>query len=558
MTIETNKDTAAEGLLASYFEKAKQAATWSGLPLRESYGPADRRDADYAKEVGDPGEYPFTRGVHRNMYRGRYWTKREVCGLGSPKDTNERMRYLAEEGGGGLNPIVDHACFLGLDADHPLAVEEVGVTGVHICCLPDMEALTEGIPLDKVSMSLIAASCVAPLILAQYLVVAEQRGIDQACLRGTIQNDPIHMRYCGARPAVPTDLALKTAVDTIEYSARHLPYWNPTTVNLYDLREQGITAAQEIAFAFGIAQLYVDGTLERGLKIDDFAPRLAFYVSAHIDFFEEIAKMRAARRIWAQLMKEKYGAQDPRSMKFRFAVHTAGCSLVPQQPLNNVIRIAYEALAAVLGGVQSLHCCAYDEPIALPSEEAHRLALRTQQILSYETGVAGVADPLGGSYYIEALTDRLEEATRRVMQQVEEQGGMLAALNSGWLDREMEKAALERQRELECGEKIIVGVNAYVTEQEKETPGGVQRIPRQSCAEQVAAVARLRRERDQAAVRRAIDHLRAEIDKGPKHNLIPAIQQCVKAYATNGEILGTIRMAYGHSYDPLGILQPAF
>jgi methylmalonyl-CoA mutase N-terminal domain/subunit len=421
-----------------------------------------------------------------------------------------------------------------------------------------MVALLEDIPLDKTSFSLIVAATTAEVMFAQYLAEAERRGIDFKNLRGSVQNDPIHLRYCGFEPANPPELGRKTGVDIIEYCARYVPQWYPTTINLYDLREQGITAAQEIAFGFGIGLIYVDGVLERGLSIDDFAPRLTFYVSAHIDFLEEIAKMRAARRLWAKIMKERYGAKNPRSWQFRFAVHTAGCSLVPQQPLNNIIRVAYEALAAVLGGVQSLHCCSYDEPIALPTEQSHLLAMRTQQILAYETGVASVSDPMGGSYYIETLTNLLEEEALKILQQIEENGGMMKAITSGWLDREMEKAALEEQRRVETREHLLVGANILRMPPEKSTPGGVQRIPSHIEDKVIAEVHRLKKERSQLTWRQAIDNLKRRAEKGEKENLIPSVMNCVKAGATLGEIMGVIRQAYGYSYDPMGVLESPF
>ncbi len=336
-----------------------------------------------------------------------------------------------------------------MDPDHPWAQNEVGLTGVNISHIQDMEVLTQGVPLDKVSWSLITASPVAAVTMAQYVAVAQKRGYDISCLRGSIQNDPIHFRYCGFRPACPLDLSIRLGCDVMEFCTCNMPQWYYTTVNMYDLREQGLTAPQEVAFGFAIAMIYIDELIKRGLQLDEFAPRFTFYVSCHIDIFEEVAKIRAARRLWARIMKEKYGARDPRSMQFRFAVHTAGCSLVPQQPLNNLVRIAYEALAAVLAGVQSLHCCSYDEPICLPTDKGHLQALRTQQILAYETGVCNVADPLGGSYYVESLTDKMEEEILKVLKEVQAVGGMEDAIRTEWFDRKLEHEAIERQKEIE-------------------------------------------------------------------------------------------------------------
>ncbi len=369
-------DVSWDDYLKSYYEKPQSAKTWSGYDVQELYTPDDLVKNDYKKNIGDAGDYPFTRGLHRNMFRGRYWTRREVVGIGSPADTHARAAFCFEQGGSGLNTIADVTYEMGLDVDHPWAENEVGLTGVNITSVKDMETLVGDIPLDKVSWSLITASTAAAATMAQYVVVAQQKNYDISLLRGSIQNDPIHFRYCGFRPACPLDLSVKLGSDVMEYCTRHMPKFYYTTVNMYDLREQGINAHQEVAYGFGIAMCYIDELLRRGLHIDDFAPRFTFYVSCHVDFFEEIAKIRAARRMWARLIKEKYGAKDPRSMQFRFAVHTAGCSLVPQQPLNNIVRIAYEALAAVLGGVQSLHCCSYDEPMCLPTEKGHLQALR--------------------------------------------------------------------------------------------------------------------------------------------------------------------------------------
>jgi len=539
-------------MIEAYYEKPGRISTWSGLPLEEVYTPEDLDVLDYATKIADPGEYPFTRGIFRNMYRGRYWTRREVTGYGTPSDTNKRLKYQIEQGVSGLNVIIDVPTNLGLDSDHPLAGGEVGVQGVPLTSLRDMEYLMEDVPMDKLSMSLIVSSCITPACLSMYIALAKKRGIDPATLSGTVQNDPLHTRYCGIRASAPLDLAYKTAVDTIEYCTRNMPKWYPINVNLYDIREQGVSAPQEVAFGLSMARLYVQGVLNRGLGIDDFAPRIAFYCSAHIDFFEEIAKLRAARRLWARIMKEEFGAKDPRSWRFRFGIHTAGCSLVSQQPLNNIIRVAYEALVAVLAGVQSLHCCSYDEPIALPTEEAVRIAIRTQQILAYETGVANVSDPLGGSYYIETLTDRIEDEARRIMAEIDSRGGMMECLRTEWIDREMEKAALAYQKEVERGERKIVGVNVAVESPEECTPGGVHRIPAEAEKVQVENLRKLRAERHNEGVDRALLRLARTAEQGEKINLVPAMIEAAEAYATLGEILGTVRMAMGFSYDPFG------
>jgi methylmalonyl-CoA mutase N-terminal domain/subunit len=545
-----------EDYLKAYYDKPQSTRTWSGYQVKEIYTPEDRANQVYEKEIGDAGEFPFTRGIHRDMFRGRYWTRREVVGIGSPADTHERAAFCFEQGGSGLNTIADVTYEMGLDPDHPWAQNEVGLTGVNISSLRDMEILVGDIPLDRVSWSLITASPTAAATMAQYVAVAQQKGYDIGILRGSIQNDPIHFRYCGFRPACPLDLSIKLGSDVMEFCTKNMPKWYYTTVNMYDLREQGITAPQEVAFGFGIAMCYIDELLRRGLHIDDFAPRFTFYVSAHIDFFEEIAKIRAARRMWARLMKDKYGAKDPRSMQFRFAVHTAGCSLVPQQPLNNLVRISFEALSAVLGGVQSLHCCSYDEPMCLPTEKGHLQALRTQQIIAYETGVTNVADPLGGSYFVESLTDKLEEEALKIMKQVDETGGMEEAIRREWLDRQFNEEGVKRQKELDKGDKLVVGVNIFTSKPETSTPLGVQRIPEHSARHQIEDVIRLKESRDTKEVSDAIKRLRDDAAEG--RNTIPAMIEATRAAATTAELLGTVRQVYGYSYDPMNILESPF
>lgn len=550
------RDVNWDDCLKAYYEKPQHHRTWSGYEVKEIYTPEDRAGEDYQRDIGDAGSYPYTRGLHRNMFRGRYWTRREVVGLGSPADTHERLSYCYQQGGTGLNSIADVTCEMGLDVDHPFAVKEVGLTGVNITSIKDMEALVGDIPLDKVSWSLITASTAAAPTMAQYVALAQQKGFDISRLRGSIQNDPIHFRYCGFKPACPLDLSIKLGSDVMEFCTEHMPKWYHTTVNMYDIREQGVTAPQEIGFGLGIAMCYIDELLRRGLTIDEFAPRFSFYVSCHIDLFEEVAKIRAARRMWARLLKEKYGAKNPRSMQFRFAVHTAGCSLTAQQPLNNLVRIAYQAMAAVLGGVQSLHCCSYDEPMCLPSEQGHQQALRTQQILAYETGVTNVADPLGGSYYVESLTDQMEEEATKIMTQVEELGGMEEAIRSEWLDAQFKREALQRQKEIDNNEKLVVGVNIFTTEPETTTPLGAQRVSRQSAQQQIEATRELKRSRDAKCLNDAIRRLQHDAAAG--RNTIPAMIDATRAYATTAELLGTVREVYGYSYDPLEIIDSPF
>lgn len=545
-----------KALERAYAEAATRNETWSGLPCREAYGPEEAAARDYATALGDPGAYPYTRGVHANMYRGRLWTRREVCGFGSGRDTNARMRFQIAQGVSGLSVIDDNNGSLGIDADHPMGVAEAGVQGVSVSSLEDFEALFEDIPIDRVSVAFDLSGLDSISWMALYVALAERRGIDPAALRGTVQNDTLHFQYCGYGTSCPVDLGVRTSVDIIEFCTRRMPRWYTGNVNMYDLREQGLDAPQEMAFGFGNAIEYTERALARGLGVDEFAPRRGFYCSCHVDFFEEVAKLRAARRMWARLMRERFGATDPRSWQFRFGVHTAGVSLAADQPLNNAIRVAYEALAAVLGGAQSIHCCSYDEPIGLPTEASQQLAIRTQQVLAYETGVTRVADPLGGSYYVEALTDRLEAEASKILEAIAAQGGMAAAIRSGWVQREIDTAIARRQQEIERGDKIVVGVNAFRQPPATETPGGVHRVPPGQGERLAEAVRRLRARRDAAAVGRALHALRECAAAGEPHNLLPPMIAAARAYATVGEMLGVVRQACGLAYDPLGVLSP--
>ena len=541
----------------AYKEKAKTAFTLSNIPIKNIYKPDDIKDIDYNRDIADSGEYPFTRGIHPDMFRGRYWTRREVCGFGTPDQTNKRLLQQIEEGVSGLNVIVDMPTRFGVDVEHPLAEGEVGAAGVPLTSLKDMESLTQEIPIGDVSFSLISSSCVAPIVLSQYIVVAQRWGQEISKIRGTIQSDTLSTRYCGMGEATPPDLALKITGDVIEYCTRNMPLWNPINVNMYDLRETGISAPQELAFGFANAIAYIEEVLERGLNIDDFAPRFAFYCSAHIDFFEEISKLRAARRIWAKIMRERFHAKNPKSWYFRFGVHTAGCSLVAQQPLNNIIRVAYEALAAVLAGVQSLHCCSYDEPIALPHESTQRIALATQQILAYETGTANTADPLGGSYYIEDLTNKIEEGATKILNKIDDMGGAMAAMKKKWFSREIEKEALRYQREIEKKQRIVVGVNEFQISEE-QVPSERHKYSYEAEKKHIDNVKKLKKDRDYTKVQESIDRLRREALKGRKHNLIPAIIEAVKSHTTTDEIIGTIRESFGYSYDPFEMKKSPF
>lgn len=538
----------------AYKQKVTRTKTWSGFDLKEVYTPDDVV-LDYQKDLPNPGEYPFTRGIHPDMYRGKLWTMRHESGYGLPQHSNKRLKFLAEQGASGLDFIVDNPTHLGMDADHPLAQDDVGKTGVPLSSLQDMEELMEGIPIEKVSMFTNCFSACAFVILAQYVALAQNRGIDISCLRGQITGDSLHSRYCGYRPAAPIDQALRVGTDLMEYCTRNMPLWNLVFPG-YNLREGGINAVQEIAFIFALALAFSRELLKRGLSIDDFAPRISFVPSCHVDFFEEIAKIRAARRLWAKIMKEWLGAKDPRSCWYRGAAKAAGCSLVPQQPLNNIVRTSIEALAAVLAGVQALEVTAYDEPICIPTDQAHRTSLRIQQIIAHETGAASVADPLGGSYYIEHLTNKLEEEITSLLLKIENMGGIVEAMKTGWLDQEIDQALFQYEDEVESKKRIIVGMNEFIIPPEEDVSIAALNIPPELGAIQAEKVKRLKKERDNNKVREALKKLKERTMLG--ENVMPYVVEATKAYATIGEIVGTIRQAYGYDYDPAGVISSPF
>lgn len=547
----------SDHMSADYFSKPKWTKTWSGLSLKESYSPEDTKNFDYQNNIANPGEYPYTRGIHPNMHRGRLWTRREVSGHTSPEESNIRLKYLIEHGETGLNVIPDLPYQLAIDSDHPFAKGDIGAQGVPCVTLRDMEILMDGIDQRNVSITF---STIFPFMFTQYIALAEKRAVDISGLRGTILMDTLHSFCVGQLPFnPPLDLGFKLSIDTIEYAISHMPRWYPLCLDSYDLRETGISAAQEIAFAFSMAFSYIDGALQRGLNIDDIASMISFTVSAHIDFFEEIAKLRAARRLWARSMKERYSAKNPRSWKMKFHTNTAGCVQVRQQPLNNIVRIAYQAMAAVLGGTQSLHCVSFDEPICLPTEESHRIALRTQEILAYETGVANVADPLGGSYYIESITHKLEEEMESIIKKIDELGGSIETISNGWMESEMAKAALKYQKEVETGQRIIVGRNAFMEEEEgiKGHKIPVQKILPQAVRKHIRNLKEVRRIRRKDTLKKALENLRKTAEHRSE-NLIPALIEADKTYATVGEIMGTLREAYGYTYDPFEMVKNPF
>ena len=521
-------------------EREKEFYTISGIPVKRIYTPEDIKDMDYMRDLGFPGEYPFTRGIHATMYRGRIWTMRQFSGFGTAEQTNQRFKYLLKEGETGLSIAFDYPTIMGYDSDHPMARGEVGKCGVAVSSLKDMEILLDGIPLDKVTTSMTINGPTA-MILAMYIAVGDKQGVPREKLGGTVQNDMLKEFIAQKLVIFPPRPSVKLVCDVIEFCTKYMPKWNPISISGYHIREAGADAVQELAFTIADGITYVEEMLKRGLKVDDFAPRLSFFFASHNNFFEEIAKFRAARRMWAKIMKERFGAKNPRSMWMRMHVQTSGCTLTAQQPLNNIVRVTLQALAAVLGGTQSLHTNSFDEALCLPSELAVRVALRTQQIIAYESGVADVIDPLGGSYYVEWLTNEMEERAWEYIHKIEDMGGVIEAIEKGWLQQEIANSAYKYQREVDTKKRIIVGVNEYTTEEHEEVP--LLKIDPKVEEEQIARLQKLRRERDNKKVKEILEKLRVEAEKGV--NLMPTIIEAVKAYATLGEICDVLREVYG-------------
>ncbi|HET6402588.1 MAG TPA: methylmalonyl-CoA mutase family protein [Candidatus Kapabacteria bacterium] len=520
--------------------------TLSGNPVELLYDPRDPQAGstaprEFIENVGFPGEFPYTRGIHPNGYRGKIWTMRQFAGFGSPEDTNERFKYLLAHGQTGLSTAFDLPTLMGRDADDAWSEGEVGICGVAISSLKDMETLFAGIPLDKVSTSMTINSPAA-MMFAFYLCVAEQQGVPFSKLRGTLQNDILKEYIAQKEFIYPPEPSMRIITDMIEFTVEEVPQWNPVSVSGYHIREAGSTAAQELAFTLADGFSYVEHCIARGMDVDHFAPRLSYFFNSHIDFFEEIAKLRAARRIYARRMKEKYGAKSEKSLKLRFHTQTAGCSLTAQQPENNIVRTAYEALAGVLGGTQSLHTNSMDETLALPSEKAVKIALRTQQILAYETGVINTIDPLGGSYFIESETDRLEREANVYFDQIDALGGVIPAIEAGFFQREIADAAYRYQLELDRKEKFIVGVNEFVEKGEKiDIP--ILQISPEVERSQKKKLAEVRANRSQAAVEESIDEIRAA---GFGHtNLMPLLIKAARNYVTLGEMINTLKVPFG-------------
>lgn len=517
--------------------------TGSGIPVKTVYTSQDIANLDEAKELGLPGREPYARGIYENMHRGRLWTIRQFSGLSFPEETNKRFKYEYEVGQTGFSIAFDSVTESGLDADDPRAEADVGVGGVPVNSLQDMEILFEGLPIDKVSTAVIASHWTACPLTAMYLALAEKRGISLREIDGTTQNDPILFSVCcNLIDIIPPPHLARLSVDLIEWCAREVPHWHPVSFASYNYRENGINACQELGLLFAAAIAYIEEELKRNrLKIDEFAPTFSFHLAAHNDFFEEIAKFRAGRRMWYKLMKERYRAQNPRSLMFRFHVQTSGSTHTYQQPLNNSVRIAYQVMAAALGGAQSVHANSYDEALCLPTEQSVLLSIRTQQIAQYETGVTNVADPLGGSYYIEWLTNEVERKAWEYLQKVEGEGGLIKAIESGWVHKEAIKAMEEYEKRVNSGETKVVGVNCFEMSEEPYQIPLFHSDP-QSAEIQKAKLGKLKQERDNQRVKECLEHLRQVTERG--ENVMPAVMEAVKAYATLGEICDVWRNIY--------------
>ncbi|MBI5842915.1 MAG: methylmalonyl-CoA mutase family protein [Chloroflexi bacterium] len=546
--LEKWEETSLQKALLSLPERTGHFITTSSEPINGLYTPLDVAEMDYASSLGLPGEYPYTRGVHPTLHRSKLWTMRMFAGFGTAEETNARFKYLLEQGQTGLSIAFDLATLMGFDTDQPEALGEFGKCGVAISSLKDMEILLDGIPLDKVSSSMTINSPAA-IIWAMYIVAAEKQGVRADQLRGTIQNDILKEFIAQKEFIFPPEPSMRLVVDTMEFGSECVPQWNTISISGYHIREAGSTAAQELAFTLADGMEYVRWGIARGMDVDEFAPRLSFFFNAHNDFFEEIAKYRAARRIWAREMRETFKARNPRSWLLRFHTQTAGVSLTAQQPENNVVRVAIQALAAVLGGTQSLHTNSLDEALALPSEHAVTIALRTQQIIAEESGVANTVDPLGGSYFVEAQTDRIEKQAYDYFRRIEELGGVIPALEKGFFQSEIADAAYRYQREIDEGIRKIVAVNAYEDKKPYEIP--ILRMDPDGYSRQLKRLSEVRKTRDSGRVGQALDRLRIACEG--TENTMPHILECVRAYATLGEIVGVMTKVFGKYEEPTWI-----
>ncbi len=517
----------------------------SGMDINIVYSPAEIPGFNYLQDLGFPGEFPFTRGIQPTMYRGRVWSMRQYSGFATAEESNRRYKFLLEQGQTGLSVAFDLPTQIGYDSDHPISQGEVGKVGVAIDSLADMEILLHGIPLDKVSTSM-TINATAAILMAMYVAVAEKQGVKLADLRGTIQNDVLKEYVARGTYIFPPQPSMRLITNIFEYCSREIPQWNSISVGAYHIREAGSTAVQEVAFAFAIAIAYLEAGVKAGLDIDDFAPRLSWIFNTHINFLEEVAKFRAARRLWAKIMKERFKAKDPRSWMLRFHTQTGGCTLTAQQPLNNLIRTTFQAMAAVLGGCQSLAVCSYDEAMALPTEESVRLSLRTQQIIAHESGITDTVDPLGGSYYVENLTDAIERRANEYIAKIDQVGGAVKAIEKGYIQQEIQESSFRYQKEIESGKKVLVGVNKF---QIKEPPlKGLLKVDPRVREVQIKRLAELRALRDRKRVEASLQELKkmAQADG----NLMAPVLDCVRAYCTLGEICDVLRGVFGE-YEPI-------
>jgi methylmalonyl-CoA mutase N-terminal domain/subunit len=531
-------------LQAKHPERKEQFTTLSGLPVERLYLPPQPDDG-YTSKLGFPGDYPYTRGVQPTMYRGRFWTMRQYAGFATAQESNRRYRYLLDQGQTGLSVAFDLPTQIGYDSDHELSRGEVGKVGVSISSLADMELLLDQIPLDKVSTSM-TINAPAGILLAMYIAVAEKQGVSADKLRGTIQNDILKEYSSRGTYIYPPKPSMRIITDIFAYCAAEVPQWNTISISGYHIREAGSTAVQEVAFTLANGLAYVQAAVDAGLKVDEFGPRLSFFFNAHSDFLEEVAKYRAARRLWARLMQERFGASNPKSLMVRFHTQTAGCSLTAQQPKNNIVRVAFQAMSAVLGGTQSLHTNSMDEALCLPTQEAVTIALRTQQIIAYESGVTETIDPLAGSYYIEALTDAIEEQAYDYIQKIDDMGGAPEAIEKGYVQREIQDAAYAYQRAVEENQRIVVGVNKFTAQ--AEPLGEILRVDPKVREERVGELAKLRDQRDNGAVEKNLAALKSAAEGD--ENLMPKILDCVRVYTTLGEICDTLRGVFGEYQAP--------
>jgi methylmalonyl-CoA mutase N-terminal domain/subunit len=534
-----------EKALARNPERKRDFQTTSGIEVKRVFSPVDISGLDYLQELNLPGEFPFTRGVQPTMYRGRFWTMRQYAGFGTAEDTNRRYRYLLEQGQTGLSVAFDLPTQIGYDSDHPLAQGEVGKVGVAIDSVKDMEVLLDRIPLDKVSTSM-TINAPAALLLAMYIVVGEKQGVPAAKLTGTIQNDILKEYSSRGTYIFPPKPSMRIITNTFEYCTREVPNWNTISISGYHMREAGCTAVQEVAFTLSNGIAYVEAAVKAGLDVDEFGPRLSFFFNAHLDFLEEVAKFRAARRLWAKVMKDRFRAKNPRSWMLRFHTQTAGSTLTAQQPYNNIIRVGWQALAAVLGGTQSLHTNSMDEALALPSEPSVQIALRTQQLIAYESGAAETADPLGGSYYIEALTDEIEKRAQDYIEKIDRIGGSVAAVEKGYIQQEIQESAYRYQKEIEAADRVIVGINRFQTKE--PPPKGLLRVDPKVREVQIRRIAQLKASRDNPRVEASLQELR-KTAQGDGNLMVP-ILNCIRVYATLGEICNTLRGVFGE-YEPV-------